>query len=336
MDERSHSTIPCRFCGAPASRLDRYRCPFPEDMAIFSDAMGVYRCPTEAIAFAHPVPSAEALDAYYQTIYRDRARVCAEDPHDAYATMTETPLAESQAMYLAQFIAPGTMATIVDMGCGHGVLLRRLRVEHPGARLVGVEIDPAVRPHLDAIGAEHLCTSAGASVAAIVERLRDHTLLVSSHALHYQRDIQFLREIIVAVRERGVRDVVLFIEVPNDAFDDAAFAAQRVYDVPKLTFFTADAFRRGLFDVHLVHVTTCGWTLDRELAYRRERVAISLEMRRAVGMRMVRRIVKAVIPPRARRVLRAVFSGAHAGDEAMPYFSYGGDRRAIRVYARIA
>lgn len=38
----------------------------------------------------------------------------------------------------------GATPTIVDLGCGPATLLARLRARHPGARLIGVELHPAL------------------------------------------------------------------------------------------------------------------------------------------------------------------------------------------------
>lgn len=45
-----------------------------------------------------------------------------------------------------QYVAPavGAAGTIVDLGCGPGGLLTPLRAQHPHARIIGVEVQPAM------------------------------------------------------------------------------------------------------------------------------------------------------------------------------------------------
>lgn len=44
----------------------------------------------------------------------------------------------------AQFVAPTTPGTIVDLGTGPGLLLPLMRERHPDARLLGVEVQPVM------------------------------------------------------------------------------------------------------------------------------------------------------------------------------------------------
>lgn len=328
--------VPCRWCGKPATFVDRYLVPFVEDEAFFGEGMNVYYCRAEGVGFAAPVPPDHALRAYYEAAYRDRRRRCPEDPHGYYAVVTSTPLAESQFAYVSQFVDFRLIRTVIDLGCGHGVLLRRIRRDHPGARLIGIELDPAVGPFLREIGAEFVNASVSGSVDAICDAAWSDALLICSHTLHYLSDPTFLRDVIRVIRAKGARGVFLFVEVTNDPLDDPAYVGGRVYDVPKLSFFTPGAFASGFFDVKVIHVSTTGWPLERELAFRRSR----LERYRNGGRRRpaaeVAARAKALVPLRVRMSVKRALSGGGATDDVLDYFSYGSDRRAIRMIGSVA
>ena len=332
----SDEDIPCRFCGRPASFIDRYLSPFVEDRSIFHQGMNIYYCRREEIGFAYPVPTADNLSRYYKEIYRDSRRMYPEDSHKQYTVVKSTPLARSQFMYLSQFIDFDAIQTVIDMGCGHGMLLSQIRARNPRIRLIGIELDPAVRPFLEKIGAEFIHASATEQIDAVCDSVGNDTLLISSHALHYQDDIEFLHGIIRTIKVRRKNNVCLFIEVPNDTINDPAYMRNRVYDVPKLLFFTAAAFNKGIFDFEIINVATNGWSLDQEILFRSNRLRRYLQDKGRFRMRAIcRGIAKYFLPIRVRMLLKAMLTGARTSSSEIFYYSYGGPRRAIRVLGRI-
>ena len=52
-----------------------------------------------------------------------------------------------------EHIRPPAGATIVDLGTGPGLFLPKLRARHPGARLVGVEVQPEMLAHARGVAA---------------------------------------------------------------------------------------------------------------------------------------------------------------------------------------
>jgi SAM-dependent methyltransferase len=333
--QKRKRTIPCRWCGNHAEYKDRYLSPFSEDFGIFKEGMNIYYCPTENIGFAYPVPTADELATYYNTIYRDRVRVCSEDPHMQYSIVKNTPLARSQRRYISRFVDLKNVETVIDMGCGHGMLLRQIRKVNPNARLVGVELDSDVQPFLHEIGVDVVHASANDSVDAVCESVGNNTLLISSHALHYQEDYRFLNDIIRGIKKKRVTNVHLFVEVPNDMIHDPQYMRKRVYDVPKLIFFTKEAFEKRLLDMTLLNASTNGWLIENEILFRRKRLEEYQKIRKYGGRRTLFHRVKSFIPLRVRMLVKAALSRGDVEDTTEQYFSYGGDRRALRVFGKI-
>lgn len=326
--------IICRFCGRPARFIDAYLAPFQEDGAIFHD-MNIYYCDEQSLGFVEPMPTAEALQKYYHEIYRDSRRLCAEDPHKYYTVVKTSPLVDSQFMYLSQFIDFSKLQTVIDMGCGHGLLLRRIHRDNPNIRLTGIELDPAVSEFMKDIGAEVIQASAGDSVSVIAERITDNTLLISSHTLHYQNDYTFLNEIIRGVKKTNKKMVHLFVEVPNDPLNDQEFLNKRVYDVSKLMFFTAETFRKGLLELETLNVSTTGWALEQELVFRQKRLD-QYQGNQNLFINIMRLVVKFIIPLSMRKALKTILFEKSNLDGVLAYYSYGGRRRAIRMIGKVS
>jgi len=328
------TSIPCRFCGTPASFIDRYACPFLEDQKIFQESMNLYWCPRESLGFACPMPTREALARYYKEIYRSNLRLYSEDPHAPYRIFKQTPLADSQYTYLSQFIDFKEIRTVIDMGCGHGLLLRKFQERYPNIRLIGIDLDPDVRHSLKEIGAEFLHASADDIVKDICRNISHDTLLISSHTLHLQRDNTFIRDIISETKKAGTSNVFLFIEVTNDALNQPGYVQSRVYDVPKLIFFTLDSFRKGIFDLEIINLVTNGWLLEQEIFFRKRRLEKYQRGKRHRVVSKILRMGKSLVPAQLRMVMRGVLGGGGVAD-TLPYYAYGGNRRAIRLLGKI-
>ncbi len=331
----SHRVLPCRWCGKPARYIDDYRTPFQEDCEIFPESMSLYYCSHESIGFAYPVPTVEDLKKYYNKIYRDTQRLCSEDPHKQYSGVTATPLAESQFMYLSQFLDFNAIQTVIDMGCGHGMLLRQIHEYNQNIRLIGIELDSAVSPFLKDIDTEIIHVSVSENVDVILERIGNDTLLISSHVLHYQHDFRFLYDIIEDARRRDLRNVYLFVEVPNEIFQDSVYVSNRVYDTPKLLFFTVEAFQKGIFDIEIINVTTNGWPTEQELFFRKKRLEEYRKSIRHFHLKKIFHFLKSFFPIRTRMLIKKLISGKNDSNQALFYYSYGGNRRAIRMIGRV-
>ncbi|MDP2313570.1 MAG: class I SAM-dependent methyltransferase [Pseudomonadota bacterium] len=85
-----------------------------------------------------------------------------------------------------QLVRPVAAPTLVDLGTGPGMLLPQLRARHPDARIVGVEVQPAMlghaRPLAAGCGAEIVEADVGAGPVPLPDGVAD--VVTAVHVLH--------------------------------------------------------------------------------------------------------------------------------------------------------
>lgn len=140
----------------------------------------------------------------------------------------------------------------LDIGCGSGKILARLRAE--GHRVVGVDPDPVARDVAHSRGLHVLAGTAEALPDAISSEQYDAIFM--THVLEHTVDpIQAIHNAIALLKPNGK----LIIETPNNAaigFEQAG-AAWRWLDIPRhLNFFTPQSLRAMCELVGLQHQAT--------------------------------------------------------------------------------
>jgi len=329
------NTVPCRWCGNEALYIDKYLCPFEKEKKFFSKDMKIYFCDNERLGFAYPIPDDKELIEYYRKVYRDRNKFWQEDPGKNYTGSKTTPLSNSQFMYIAEFLDFSSIKTVIDMGCGHGAFLKEVELHNPNARLIGIDLDPSVQEPLKDVDALIKIASTKESVDFICENVVSNSLLVSSQTLHYEGDYDYLKKIIRRVKSEGKINVYLFIEVPNNVFDNLLYLKSRLYDVPQIVFFTKDAFFK-IFDIDVMNVATNGWSIEKEHDLRKSALDRYNELKRKnINPNGVFHY-KTLVPKKIRRAVKAFIETNEDKEHLLSYYSYGGNRRSIRFIGRIS
>ena len=186
--------------------------------------------------------------------------------------------AEINAASLARHGVP-TGATVCDVGCGNGGLLRRL--QSAGYDVVGIEPDADARRTAAAAGL-HVHAGSGETLPAELADFRFRAITMT-HVLEHCFDPTAA---VGNLAELLDDDGLFFVETPNNACLGArrAGAAWRWLDVPRhLNFFTPDSLQKVCTDagLRIVAVEFTGYTRQ----FRPEWIAEEAEIARRLNGR---------------------------------------------------
>jgi 2-polyprenyl-3-methyl-5-hydroxy-6-metoxy-1,4-benzoquinol methylase len=244
----------CVVCGGRCFQFVRAYRP---RLGLFSES-SVARCSSCDLQQVVPMPTIDQLDTYYQTQYRpvsvEGSSSPYEDTHDLNFRTS------SQAEYIRTLgISPNS---IVDVGCGFGLLLTRLQQMFPDARLSGIEVSEKCHATLDGLQIQQMHTTLEREGKNPFPQTFD--LLICSHVLEHSGDVPlFLSVCRTMIRPNGL----VFFEVPNCEYEYGL-------DIPHVVFFTPQtlrqAFERNGFRV--LNCRACGPSIERWLPNRKRRV----------------------------------------------------------------
>ena len=119
-----------------------------------------------------------------------------------------------------QLVRPPAGATLVDLGCGPGMLLPLLRTRHPDARIVGVDAQPAMLAH-----ARTLASTCGAEIVEadlagplpLADGVAD--VVTAVHVLHeLLYPVPLVDEMWRILRPGGVLLVYDWVKFPLEAY----------------------------------------------------------------------------------------------------------------------
>jgi SAM-dependent methyltransferase len=168
------------------------------------------RCSSCGTVYADPQPSSEELERAYDRSYGPYA------PAGRVLERLARPLVMREARALVEAAPEGSLA--LDVGCGPGVMLGRLRDAGWRGPLRGVEPHPQVARD----AAERLGVPVDVSpVEALPADLPPVGLLVLRHVIEHVRDPV---SVLVALREALTPDGVIYVATP-----DARALAARVF-----------------------------------------------------------------------------------------------------------
>lgn len=130
-----------------------------------------------------------------------------------------------------QLVHPAPGATVVDVGCGPGLLLPMVRARHPDAHIVGVDAQPAMLAHARAVAAGCGATIVEADLAAPIP-LPDGVadVITCVHVLHeLPYPVPLVAELHRLLRPGGVLVVYDWVKFPLEAYlDGEAPTAERI------------------------------------------------------------------------------------------------------------
>lgn len=205
----------CVLCGSSAATTVRpYRSAKPHP--VFADLL-VDRCDGCSLFAAAPMPSQDALDAYYAAEAYDSG-----NPGLAAGTSrwTRLPRRADSQLRMVRSQRPEPIGSWLDLGAGYGKLLDAARADGV-ARTAAIESTPARRQHLEGNGHEVFDDLDAAGAAGSWD------VVSISHVLEHVADpVGMLR----ALADRLAPGGLLFCEVPNAA----AWAGG--HDDPHVTF----------------------------------------------------------------------------------------------------
>jgi SAM-dependent methyltransferase len=194
-------SISCPICASTGfevlSRADRYR-------------MGVCtaQCAKCGLVMTNPMPTADALNAFYKSTYR------------VYYRKVQSPSAEHilelglgvRAEYTAGVLQAQGLITqgsaILDVGCAEGSLLRAIASRCAGTLRVGVEPNP----HFAAFAERWAGACVHDDLSAAAKVVADYDLIIVNHVLEHVRDpVAFLSHLGTLLKPEGV----IYIDVPD-------------------------------------------------------------------------------------------------------------------------
>jgi len=236
----------CPICLSNESLVVRpYRARLPRTTGVFV-GLWIRRCTTCSACFAHPVPGADALRAFYAAEYRAEG-----SPHrvEREPGRWDGPWIRARAQYEfvlrhAAFDQVGRVPERwLDIGAGYAFLLDEVRGRGVGTT-AGIEPEPHGRRRL---------TRSGHGAYGTLEDVKGRWDVVSlSHVLeHLPAPMRFLNEIAATLSDEGH----VLCEVPNEAH-----LGDATNDAPHLVFFETRTLTH-LFEAcsyEVLAVQTCG------------------------------------------------------------------------------
>jgi len=201
-------TIPCEACGSSKVQelyhSDRYE-------------MGLRTviCKICAFTFTNPRPTQIAMNDFYRTRYRSFYKWI-QDPAEEYHAHA---FLYKRAERLFNLVQPELDRTgirhpsILDIGCGSGVLLHFFRRAYPTAKLYGVELDSLYADYArEKNDAEIWNVSIHDFLDQIKERIGSPDIILLNHVLeHLYHPLKVLK----TLREILPKTGLFLIEVPN-------------------------------------------------------------------------------------------------------------------------
>jgi 2-polyprenyl-3-methyl-5-hydroxy-6-metoxy-1,4-benzoquinol methylase len=235
-----------------------------------------------------PMPTLDQLDHYYQSQYRPASVESNSSPYEDKRDMNFRTLSQAECIK-ALGIQP---KSIVDVGCGFGLLLAQLRQQFPQAALSGIEVSEKCRAALNELQIQQRHTTLERESGNPFPELFD--LLVCSHVLEHSGNVPLF----LSVCHSMVRpDGLVFFEVPNCEFEYGL-------DIPHVVFFTPETLRATLERVgfQVLNCRACGPSIDRWLPGRRRRLRNWMEDHLPIPLsRSIASFYRAGLPQRMQR-----------------------------------
>src|SRR5437660_6420699 len=141
----------CVVCAG--TRLKRERA-YRSRHGMFSHSWVVRCCNCDLLQIA-PMPTLDELDAYYAKEYRPASLDAFSSPYEDTNNVNFRTRSQSECIQKLGI----EVQSIVDVGCGFGLLLNSLRQIFPHARLFGIEISQRCHPALDRLRIEQAHTT---------------------------------------------------------------------------------------------------------------------------------------------------------------------------------
>jgi SAM-dependent methyltransferase len=215
-------------CGHAPGTLVRL---FDADDAATGDRFAIARCATCKLAQTVPAPSATELDRYYPRGYHSTTKRYRGGMDRVLSLVHRSRIRAIERLL-------GGAGSVLDVGCGPGVLLNQMRAR--GWRVRGTERSPAAAQQ--ARDVFHLDVRAQGVDDLVAEGATFDAVVLWHVAEHLHTPLEIIRGIARLLRPGGI----LLIAVPNFASPEARLGRARWFhlDVPR----------------HLVHFTPS--TLD--------------------------------------------------------------------------
>lgn len=254
------------------------------------------RCQLKSV---YPIPTPSQINAYYSTYW---------EKHDTdVLSHLFKAQAASRYVFLASQIKGIEPLKVLDIGAGFGHMRKYFASSD---RYDAVEIDPvAVEALKNWGGAEQV-------YGAVTEADSDYDLVILSHILeHIAEPVPFLNE----VKSRMKRSGIIFIEVPNKDF------LYKKRNQPHLMFFEFSTLGNvvSAAGFSVLRCETCGMLISNLIPMHRR------------SFKILRSLVKAIIPTAAINKLRRKNYEASVNSLLECTSLYGGDRQWIRLVAKM-
>ncbi len=229
---RDEAAPDCEACGAPA--LSKFRDMQDHRHRAVAGQFPTWRCSACGTITFWPQPSDATLDAAYVTDYAPF-----QDKQSLISRIGE-PLAQREAVRLARLADPASR--LVDVGCGSGIFLERVRRAGWVGELRGVEPNPDV----GAATAERLGIEVDIATAETIElEPGAYGVIVLRHVIEHVREPRaVLARLLQALRPGGL----LYMPTPDArALGASAFGGYWPgYDPPRHLYVFSSAGARAM------------------------------------------------------------------------------------------
>lgn len=240
----------CIICGG--EREEWLNCPIDAKTLRPTPYGRVTRCRDCGLGAVEPLPSPEELPAFYQLeayythgeshFQKGEAQSFSDRVRDNLSWRFDKGEPANPEALIALAGKPAGETSVLDIGCGHGALLKRF--QKLGAKTAGLDPDPDALSHLKEAGIEAHQGTGEAPAASLDGRVFD--IVAMTHSLEHCLDpMKALATAYALVRPGGV----FLCEVPNCActhFERFNIISE-MFDAPRhLYFFTPENLRMAI------------------------------------------------------------------------------------------
>lgn len=276
--------INCIICNSKSDYLDNYKFNVNSDEDHYG-VLKIYYCKLCNFAFAHPMPTDEKLNYYYENIYGELGR-----PHEINYNLDSALYSKknlSYIQYLTNFLNFEEIRNVFDFGSGTGDLGYLLKKKFSHLKLYTIEKDKFAKKIL--IKRDYKIYENFEGIDTKMD------LILSVHVITLMKNLNIVRQF----QEISKPNSHWFIEVPNNLFKEKFL--KRPYDSPHLIFFSEKTFHKikEFFHIDLINLAFSSHSIDKnfELMSNSKKKFENWSLKNKISiLERLKRLIKSFIP----------------------------------------
>jgi len=237
----------CIICSNETKHLDDYKVGIDHDKEYFGD-LKINHCSACNFAFCNPMPDSKKLDSFYENIYRSSGR-----PHQMQLDSNYyNDQIFNYIQYISTFVDFNNITNVFDFGAGTGDLGYVLKKRFNHLKLSTIENDKFARKVLKDRSYD--------IYDSFSEIEFSFDLIISTHCFEHLTDL----DVINHLKNKSHNKTFLFIEVPNNNFDDLFL--KRPYDSPHTIFFSKNSFHEieKKYNMKAINISTASFSIEED------------------------------------------------------------------------